>query len=140
MKKSGFTLVELLAVIVVLAVISAIAFPIVGDIIDNSEEKAYEQQIKTIERAARNWVANNSNLLIEMDSDDNMVNRSCYLYLSDLKDLGYLENEETINPNNDENLDDIMIFIDYGEEMNQYEYNIVDNGNDESGYEHCIDG
>ncbi len=39
-KEDGFTLVELLAVIVILAIIAAIAIPAIGHIINNSRHKA----------------------------------------------------------------------------------------------------
>ena len=127
MNKKGFTLVELLAVIVVLAVISAIAFPIVGDIIDNSEEKAYEQQIKIIEKAAKSWVNDNIQLLVEIDSNDEMINKSCYIALNRLKYEGYLENVDTINPTDDNNVNNYVVELNYDESTHQYSYDFVSN-------------
>ena len=40
MKTKGFTLVELLAVIVILAIIAIIAVPIIGNVIENSRKQA----------------------------------------------------------------------------------------------------
>ena len=47
-KKKGFTLVELLAVIVILAVILIIAVPRISDVIKNSKKASFESSAKTI--------------------------------------------------------------------------------------------
>ncbi|HHT38309.1 MAG TPA: prepilin-type N-terminal cleavage/methylation domain-containing protein [Mollicutes bacterium] len=47
-KKKGFTLVELLAVIVILAIILAIAVPGISGIINNSRRSAFEADVKMI--------------------------------------------------------------------------------------------
>lgn len=125
MKKRGFTLVELLAVLVVLAVISTIAFPIVNNIIDESEEKAYKQQIKTIEKAAKNWSTDNSNLLVEIDDNDEIVNKSCYITLDRIKYEGYLETNDTINPIDDSNMNNYVVELNYDSNSHQYLYNVV---------------
>ena len=51
-KESGFTLVELLAVVVVLAIILAIAIPAIGSLIYKSRENAHESNKLMIIRAA----------------------------------------------------------------------------------------
>ena len=51
-KKKGFTLVELLAVIVILAIISLIAVPIVLDIINNSKENSKKESIELYGKAS----------------------------------------------------------------------------------------
>ena len=48
MKKNGFTLVELLAVIVILAIILVIAVPKITDTIDNARRGSYESSIKMV--------------------------------------------------------------------------------------------
>ena len=47
-KKNGFTLVELLAVIVILAVILIIAMPKISDVIKNSKKASFEATAKTV--------------------------------------------------------------------------------------------
>ena len=47
-KKNGFTLVELLAVIVILAIILVIAVPKITDTIKNSKIASFESSAKTI--------------------------------------------------------------------------------------------
>ena len=54
--KKGFTLVELLGVLVVLGLISVIIVPKVIDSITTSKEAAYQTQVETIENAAKNLV------------------------------------------------------------------------------------
>lgn len=65
MKKNnkGFTLIELLAVIVILAIILIIAIPAIGNIIKNSKENAYQDEVKLLERAAKLYVSKDPNIL-----------------------------------------------------------------------------
>ena len=55
--KKGFTLVELLGVIVVLGIIATITVPLVQRTILENTEEAYQDQIISFERAAKNYVA-----------------------------------------------------------------------------------
>lgn len=55
-KEDGFTLVELLAVIVILGIILAIAIPAIGNVIENSRSQADEQEILLITDAARLYI------------------------------------------------------------------------------------
>ena len=50
--KKGFTLLELLAVIVVLAVIATIAIKVISDAIGETRNKLYENQIEMVKKAA----------------------------------------------------------------------------------------
>ena len=58
--KKGFTLVEILAVFVVLGIISMITVPAIGNVIHMSKEKAYDKQIELIINASRSYMTNNS--------------------------------------------------------------------------------
>lgn len=57
--KKGFTLVELLAVITLLGLLSLIVVPVVDKLIKDSEEELYQTQIKNIEDGAKNWASKN---------------------------------------------------------------------------------
>ncbi len=57
--KKGFTLVELLAVIVLLGVLIAIAVPSVLGISKKIKENMYDAKLKTIEVAAEAWADDN---------------------------------------------------------------------------------
>ena len=51
MKKKGFTLVELVAVILVLGIILLIAVPLVTNLITNSQKSAYKETAMGVIRA-----------------------------------------------------------------------------------------
>lgn len=61
--KKGFTLVELVATLIVLAVVGLIVFPIVNATIKNGKEKLYLSQLQEIEEAAEKWAYLNTDLL-----------------------------------------------------------------------------
>lgn len=62
-KRNGFTLVELLAVIVLLSLIMAIAVPSALKMSSRVKEKSYETKIELIEKAASNYGMSNLGLL-----------------------------------------------------------------------------
>jgi len=89
--EKGFTLVELLAVIVILGIIAAIAVPSIGKIIDNSKLDAHVSNARQMIEASRLYVVSENvdtsgdtekEILLtrENDSDNALV------------DDGYLEN------------------------------------------------
>lgn len=64
MKKNGFTLVELIAVVGLLALIIIIAVPIVNDSGKNSREKIYQTKVEMIEDAAVIYGQDNYRMII----------------------------------------------------------------------------
>ncbi|MBR3199179.1 MAG: prepilin-type N-terminal cleavage/methylation domain-containing protein [Bacilli bacterium] len=87
--KKGFTLVELIAVIVILGLIATIVYPSIVSIINSSKEKAYKSQKVLIVKAAKEWGVKNSAHLPE---------ESCKISVARLIKEGYIENDEVINP------------------------------------------
>lgn len=124
MKNKGFTLVELLGVIVVLGIIAVITIPIVQRTILESTEDAYDEQIQSFERAAGNYVALDVYKMTECETKD------CSITLKDLQDLGFLPSGEIINPKTDEPFDmtnEVEIYYTSGKFS--YEYDITQDEN-----------
>lgn len=116
MKKNGLTLVEMIAVIVVLALLLVIIVPNITKNIKKSRITLTKVQLNAIKEAASNWAMDNVDKI--PSSDDS---RSLKLSLTDLSD--YLS-DDIINPDNDIKDDEIIIFIREVEINNikKYEY------------------
>lgn len=125
--KKGFTLVELLAVIVILSVVSMLIFPNVVKIMKQSKENLYQAQLRDIESVAKNFSMEHPELL-----DSNHINPT-YITLNALKLAGYLELEEIYNPKDGNEMNG-CVKIEYNDSTNQYHYNYeeIDCGNDET--------
>lgn len=74
--KKGFTLVELLAVIVVIGIIATIGVASVSGVINASKQGAYEEQVRKIEKTAREWAVENTNQLPDMTEGSTPINVS----------------------------------------------------------------
>ncbi len=59
MNKRGFTLVELLTVIVLLSVIALLIVPVVENFVSGSRENAYDIEVENIIAATKAWEADN---------------------------------------------------------------------------------
>lgn len=90
--KKGFTLVELLAVIIILGLITGITVPIIAGAINNSKTKAYEEQINLIIDAGRNYMAKHANELPKS------LGNKTYIDVGTLKTEGYLSDKDIKNP------------------------------------------
>ena len=109
--KKAFTLVELLGVIIVLAVISLIVFPIVDKSIKTSKEESLNSIIKTIEKAAQEYVVR-----------EHMGYTTSYdkVDIDELIATGYLK-DNIINPVTNEKMNGCVIYK-WQSEYNQYQY------------------
>lgn len=121
MKKNGFTLIEVLGVIILLGVLSVIVVPVVRDSIKQSKRKAYDKQVNTILTTAREWAADNTSALTE---------GSFLVKVETLKKAGLIENKDIINPVNNEEMKGCAK-VSYNQGFNQYEYEYLDS---------CMDG
>lgn len=90
MNKKGFTLIELLSVILIIAILATITIPAVGNILNNSKEKAYNEQIRFIEQAAEKWSVSYSSSV----NDTGIT----YVSLKTLMDTGFIDQDKLIDP------------------------------------------
>lgn len=104
MDKKGLTLVEILAVMVVLSLIAIIVTPSIYREIAQSKEDLYAEQLDNIKEAAVNWVGDHI--------DDVPTTESSGLYISvqKLQEDGYID-EEIKSIKEAGNLDDSDIFV-----------------------------
>lgn len=79
-KTTGFTLVELLAVIVLLTIILLIAIPSISSIVSNAKNDTYENQLLLIKNMAKTY---SSTTIINYDE-----NKEAYFTLGDMIELG----------------------------------------------------
>ena len=93
----GFTLIELLAVISILALVLSITMYSVTSIIRNAKGKTYLTTINEIEKAASNYITENSSELLFISDDDNTTETQC-VSVQDLIDYAFLDNN-VINSN-----------------------------------------
>ena len=123
--KKGFTLIELLAVIAVLVLIASVVFPAINSAITSSREKAYNDQVAIIEKAAKQWALDQVNnpdgkALPELNSGNQIE-----VDLSELVDGGYISEEEVIDPRDKEGMRGrVVIKAESG--YNQYSYTYVE--------------
>ena len=115
--KRGFTLVELLAVLILLGVVSLIAIPSIGKILNRSREKARESTKNELIKAAKNYYADNIRELPDAGS------HKC-LSVSEIEESGYISNDDIVDPTTEEKLTGyVKIYFD--NTYNQYTYEYV---------------
>lgn len=122
--KKGFTLVELLGVIVIIGVIALITMPVLTNTISQSEEKTYKKQISIIEATAKEWGVENIDFLPDEDS-----NVSKTISLKTLIESGKIQNSAIQDPRTGEEMKGCVV-VKYNSEYKQYEYKY----NDDSVY------
>lgn len=107
-KKNGFTLVELIAIILVLSIILTISFTSLSKTIENSNDQEYQTLIKNIEMAADNYV----NLPgIYRKVDETLKSGSVYeIKMTDLIEAGIID-ELPINPKNKKKMESGKIIV-----------------------------
>ena len=90
LNNKGFSLIELLAVIVILITIMSIAIPTISSSLERSKEKQNKAKIKNIEAAAELYVTDNKNAVFSTLTSSE--NRQCKISLDLLVD--YLDEED----------------------------------------------
>lgn len=104
MKDNGFTLVELLGVVTILAMLGLIIVPTVNKVISDNKKKLYDVQIRNIEDSASAFVADH---IFQFDVS---LNNSVGITLGNLKRLGYID-EDIVDPITRKKFSDSVLII-----------------------------
>lgn len=88
LNNKGFTLVELLAVLVILIAISSIAIPAISSSLDRSKVKQSKAKEKLLLSAAELYVTDNKNYFVDNDV--------CYFNVQRLIDENYIDEYDEI--------------------------------------------
>ena len=97
----GFTLVEVLAVLIVLSALMLVISIVVKPVVDTSKENLSDVQIKNIESAAKAYYIKEG---MDEDSIDLDEVRSC-VDVKELIDLGYIDKDEVTDPEKNTEVD-----------------------------------
>ena len=114
----GFTLVELLAVIVILSLLLLLAVTTVSSQFKNSKDELYDTQLNNIKLAAEMWGSDNK---VKLNSISDCVT----LTLGYLKDEGYVD-ANIKNTYTGELFKDDEVFVNITKETNRYKYEVFD--------------
>jgi len=120
MKKNGFTLLEVLGVIVLLGVIALLVTTLSNRILGESKESLYETQKETIINSAKKWTIANNNEL-PMNETDAPYNLS----FTKLAEDGYIDSDDLIDPRNNKSICG-YVEITYNNSNKQYKYTIIE--------------
>ena len=119
MKKNGFTLVELLGVVTILALLGMIIIPNINSVISNNKQKLYDVQIRNIKSGASNFVSEH---IYELEIPNN---DSIGIKLGKLKQMGYIDSNISNPITKNKFSDDLVIMI--TNKDNSYSYTVCDN-------------
>ena len=106
MKTKGFTLVELLGVVFILALLGLLIVPVINGILDKKKRDLYEVQVRHIEDGARAYMSEH---IFEYDIDSTL---SVGFELPYLQRLGYIK-EGIKNPITGKDFSNMVVVV-YG--------------------------
>lgn len=119
MKNKGFTLAELLGVIIILSLITMITVPAITNSLQNYKVKLCNTQLKEIESAARVWASDGNNLL-KLPSENE---QSITVTLNTLSEYGYID-APISNPVTNENFDLESTYVTITKNGKKYIYDV----------------
>ena len=133
MNKKGFTMVELLAVLILLGVLAIIAIPAINSTINSSKEKAKEAQAEIILDAAQSYASEHTELLPKKGIT--------VFNISDLIDKNYIDSSDADSIAKTDYAS-MCVKVRYSTKYNQYQYQITscDDNLNEDCFEYSISG
>lgn len=103
MKRNGFTLVELLAVIVILSLILTIAYPKVSSLIENEKQRTFKLSVNSLINGAKNVCANYQSELNASEKTYTYIDNKfkCGTEILEMTNSGKFVSPSTISYNKD---------------------------------------
>lgn len=126
MKKKGFTLVELLAVIILLGLLTFVVIPSVIGFIKEAKEKSYQQQLSNLKESAIRYVSDHTDIIDEIEK-----NGKYNISVNDLITNGYVrktKDGKIYNPINKEEINGCFV-VENTEQYNQLTYTYMESCN-----------
>lgn len=123
--KKGFTLVELIATLIVLSIVAIIVVPNIYKNITEVKDRLSETQLETLKSAAKSWASDNIEQLPTTNEE------VAYVFLKELKDGGYVDQKIYKEEGNSLFNDNIFVLI----ECNVIEQDENNNSNYKYNYE-----
>lgn len=117
--RRGFTLVELLAVLVILVAIMGIAIPTISSSLERTKESQNQSRYKVLESAAELYVSDHKNAIYQ-----NLANRGVNKCAILIRDLDYLSESE-MHDSDDNDLSGYYIIF---TKPNSYQYSTSNSG------------
>jgi prepilin-type N-terminal cleavage/methylation domain-containing protein len=118
-KIKAFTLIELMAVVIILGIITTITVTSINYSIKRSRDRLYVQQVQRLTEGVRKWAIKNTETL---PNDESGI---VFFSVSRLKDEGIVDTEIVIDPRTNQELVGCMT-IRYDEDYQQYSYEYED--------------
>ncbi len=118
--KRAFTLIELLAVITIIAILMTIITPVLVKLLNENKQKLYEQQTDTLVAAGKRWANDHTQYLSE-------TTPYC-ISIETLADDGYISGDDLINPVDKKEMTGYVIAA-YNSSYSQYVYEFAVNCN-----------
>lgn len=115
MKKNGFTLIEMLGVIVILSILSLITIPVIDRSLNQGRENLSDIQERQLIKALKNYYAEH---LSEFDDVSTSEDSPTCKSSDDLKDFGYLPTDLK-NPKTG---DDLTVLVCAWKDGNKIQY------------------
>ena len=113
--KRAFTLIEMLAILIVLSILSIILIPVVKNTIKGAKNNTYKAQAKAIESAAESYFIDSN---YTVSDDEKKV-----IYLTDILKSGYIDSKDIVNHINKKKMTGCVLISTYS---NQYHYKYLD--------------